>query len=392
MTLKLLFTKINNKLLQYSKNYFFNKRNIGSAVILNLNSTVSNNQQRALICYLTDPYFITLENISRTISYEILKIVKVFSELGYCIDIIGCNNVRSIEYIKTRNYDLIFGFGETFFKVTRLQPDVRSILYMTENHPNFSFEEEKKRNEYFYARHGRKPRLSRSGNFYKKEHLEFRYSDIITLSDTEPLKPQYGRPYSIFPTGIINYNYTFKNKNHQSAKTNFLWLGSYGAIHKGLDLLIDIFKKRDDIVLHICGFTKEDRNVLKIPHRENIIEYGHINIRSDLFLSIVEKCSYIILPSCSEACSTSITTGMLHGLIPIVIRNSGFNKLGDNAIFLDDYKIEYLDAKLTEFANYSIDELAKLSKRVFDFAHNNFSISVFEANFRSIILEILMNS
>ena len=184
---------------------------------------------------------------------------------------------------------------------------------MTEQHPEFSIREENKRLEYYYQRHGKQLSYRRSGIFYKPHHMSIKYTHIITMGETEPLKEQYDNPYTIFPTGIINPGYFPKEKNHELARKNFLCLGSAGAIHKGLDLLIDVFSGRDDIILHFGGFREHEKAFLNIPSRTNMIDYGYIDINSDSFLKIVDKCSFIILLSCSEACSTAITTGMLHG-------------------------------------------------------------------------------
>ena len=129
--------------------------------------------------------------------------------------------------------------------------------------------------------------------------------------------------------------------------------------------------------------------MLDFPDRNNISDYGHIDIKSHTFLNIIQNCSYIILPSCSEGFSTSITTGMLHGLIPIVMKDTGFNKLMDNAIFLDDYSTEYIDSKLNELSCALPEELNLFSKKVFDYARENFLISTFEMRFRIIINEIM---
>ena len=230
---------------------------------------------------------------------------------------------------------------------------------------------------------------SRSGTYYKLSHLEKQYSYVITLSETEPLRHQYEKPYAIFPTGIFNPDFALRKKNFESARKNFLWLGSRGVIHKGLDLLLDIFKERSDIVLHIGGLSREEKKLLNWPKSNSIIDYGHIDIRSDLFLEIVEKCSYIILPSCSEACATSVTTGMLHGLIPVVMKDAGFNRIGNNAIFLEDFRIEYLVPKLNELINKPSNELEAKSKEVYEFAHQNFSIKAFKENILNIISQIV---
>jgi hypothetical protein len=383
-------TKIKNKIWYFIKDYFFYQRVVDSPLILNINKNCNVDQKKVLICYLSNGYFLNIEKVNgRTIPFEIFKIINVFSALDYCIDLIGCNDTASLEFVKSTRYNLIFGFGETFYQSVKRFPNSISILYMTENHPDFSYIEETKRINYFYTRHGKKTKITRSGIYYKRKHMEIKYSHVITLSETEPLEIQYTKPFTIFPTGIINPDYIFRIKDHQFTKYNFLWLGSTGAIHKGLDLLIDVFSNRNDIILHICGLSDIDRKILNLKHRVNIIEYGHIDIKSKLFLQIVETCSFIILPSCSEGFSTSITTGMLHGLIPIIMENTGFNRLFENAIFLNNYKIEYLDSKLTEIASKDPADLRLFSKRVYEFAHQNFIINIFEENFRKIILDVV---
>ncbi len=383
--------EIKNKIWNKIKDYFYVQRAHNPLFVRNINYDGLNSQPKVLICYLEKGYFTNVEiNIRRTIYFEIFKIVKVFSELGYCIDLINCNDTKAIELISDAKYHVIFGFGEAFYQITELQPEAISILYMTEHHPVFSYQEEKKRVDYFYARHKKNVSLKRSGMFYKPEHLEKKYTHVLTLSETEPLKDQYDNPYTIFPTGIINRNFKYNNKNHLKSGNKFLWLGSSGVIHKGLDILLDVFSQRTDIELHICGMTSEDMNILSIPEKENIFAYGHVNINSDLFQKLTEECTYIILLSCSEGCATSVLTGMLHGLIPIVMRNAGFNRLGENAIFLDDFKIEYVDLKLTELIQINVNELEIFSKKVFEFAHSNFTLNTFEKSFRSIVSNILV--
>lgn len=382
--------KLKDKIWAFIKYYFYLNRIKDSNIILNINYDNDKNQKRILICYLAKGYFVNIQNnTGRTILHEIFKIIRVFSEIGYSIDLIDCNDSKLVPLIKEKKYDLIFGFGEAFYQMTELQPAATSILYMTENPPTFSYREEKNRLDYYYLRHTKHAKIQRSGKFYKLYHLHKKYSYVITFGETELLKDQYMVPYHLFPTGIINSKYGFHSKNHQTGRKNFLWLGSTGAIHKGLDLLIDIFQNREDITLHICGLTHKDKSLLGLPKRKNIVEYGHIDIKSDIFLKIIETCSYTILPSCSEGCATSILTGMLHGLIPIVMKDAGFNQLKDNAIFLDDFKLDYLNYKIDELSNDLPENLDSFSKKTFDFARENFTISVFESNFRKIINSIL---
>ncbi len=387
-----LSLKLKNKIWEKTKKYFHRQRTLEPGLVQNINFDASLHQKKLLISYLTYGYFINFEDyVGRTVLLEISKIIKVFSELGYCIDLINHDDIHSIEIIKKKKYDIIFGFGEVFYLMAKSQSNATTILYMTEHHPEFSQKEEEKRIEYFYSRHYKHIPVARSGLFYKIKHLEIKYSQVITLSETEPLEKQYNKPLNIYPTGIINENFIFRDKNHLTTRRHFLWFGSTGAVHKGLDLLIDIFSERQDITLHICGLHPTDRRLLKIPVRKNIIDYRHVTVKSQIFLAIIEKCSYTLLPSCSEGFSTSITTCMLHGLIPVVVRNTGFNRLGDNAIFLEDYKIEYLQNVLAKLAAEEPKQLSVLSRKVFDFARKEFLISTFEESFRTIINTTFQN-
>ncbi len=375
------------KVWDFIKDPFYYQRIPDTPLVLNINDDCKSEQKRALVCYLPYSFFYNWDKtyMGRTQPFEIMKIVKVFSELGYAIDIIGCNDLKALEIIKDRNYNIIFGFGEAFFKLTNLYPNILSILFMTENTPEFSFKQEKDRMDYFFSRHGKKIKLARSGKFYKIKHLEKRYSHVITMGETELLKNSYANASFIFPTGLRNTRYIFSNKDHEQSRHNYLWFGSTGAIHKGLDILIDVFSGRDDVRLHICGLTKEEKKILKFKGRSNIIDYGRIDVNSDAYLELVYKCSYIILPSCSEGFSTSVTTGMLHGLIPVVIKNTGFNRAGDHAVFLEDYKVEYVDNKLNDLSGADPQDLFKLSRKVYDFAQKNFRLEAFEENFRNIM-------
>ncbi|MGJ8735334.1 glycosyltransferase [Zobellia laminariae] len=376
------------------KDIFYAERIMDTPIIQNINYTAADTtQKKAAISYITASYLEDWDkiNIGRTQPKEISSIIKVISDLGYAIDIFGCNDLRAVEVLQHKKYDLIFGFGEAFYELTNKNPNALSVWYFTEHHPNFVYREERKRLDYFKERKNKEARVVRSGNFYKPHHLEKTYSNVITMSEIEPFLKEYSNPISFFPTGLKNPDFDITlQKNIDITKKNFLWFGSFGAIHKGLDILLDIFANRDDITLHIGGLSEEDRLLLNPKERDNIIDYGHINVMSKEFLDIVNKCSFTILPSSSEGCSTSITTCMRHGLIPIVNKDSGFNRLLKNAIFLEDYKVDYINDKLTEYSNYNSGELDILSKNIYEFANNTFTIKVFESKFKE-IMQIIIN-
>lgn len=378
-----------SRILKNKIKYFLNGK-LKRKFIFNINKDFTQNQKEVLISYITSfAETMPLENSTHPNRFEALQIIKFFINNNYTIDVIDCNSKEYLSLVKHKKYDVIFGFGETFYEISKNNPKAKKIMYITENHPDFSFKKEKERVDYFKKRHKKNVKLARSGIYYKNEH--FSVADYFIIMGRQNEFLQYNKKiYDINPTGLINKEYKFKEKNHTVSKKNFLWLGSNGAIHKGLDLLIDIFSKRDDITLHICGLNRKDKHILKIPNKKNIIEYGRINVNSNQFLNLVDKCSFIILPSCSEGMSTSILTGMLHGLIPIVTKNSGgLDKLKDKALYLEDYKINYVENRINEFINFDTDFLKKMQYEVFNYSRKNFQLINFKENFYKIMNEIL---
>lgn len=364
-------------------------------LIQNINKSIDIDQPKILISYSIDCFKTRVDhNIHHTNLAEILEICKTWYSMGFCVDIATSNETLAIEEIKFNKYDVIFGFGDVFYNAVLINPSAISILYMTEHHPIFSEKAEALRIQYYYNRHHKKIKLQRSGLYYTKKHLSEKYDHIIVLGESSLFEDIYTKVYTIFPTGLLNDKYIFAKKEHIKTRNNLLWFGSKGIIHKGLDLLIEIVKDMPDVTLHICGLPKDEVYLVKkyIENNKNIINYGMISINSDVFLDICDSCSYIILPSCSEGFSTSITTGMLHGLIPIVMRNTGFNRLNDLAFFLDDYHLDYLRNEIKQLINKSPSILNSLSRKNFDFARQNFTINSFSYNYKNIISDILKST
>jgi len=342
-------TRLTKRLWHNFRDRFYVERIEDTAVIQNINFTASKPQKKAVICYLTASYTADWgnQNIGRTQPLEILSIVKVLSDLDYAIDIVNCNDLNVLPIIASKEYDLVFGFGEVFYQLTLKHSNAMSIIYMTEHHPDFADREEKKRIAYFYERHSKKARIVRSGNYYKSHYFNQLYSHVITMSEVDPFLKEYKTPFTIYPTGVVNDDFVYQQKNHSEARKHFLWLGSFGAVHKGLDLLLDIFENREEVVLHIAGLSEEDEKLLNPKKRANIVNHGYINVKTETFLELVKKCSFIILP--------------------------------------------YLDNKITEISKMSSDDIAKFSSSVFEFASENFTHIAFESNFKKIMNSIVKN-
>lgn len=359
-------------------------------LLQNINLDICNNKQKkVLISYICQSYEEDLDgnNIFHSNYYEINQIVKYFINEGYSVDIINCNRVDLFEKILQKKYRVIFGLGKVFDKAKNYYKDAVKILYMTENRPNISEKMEKERVEYYKKRYGKNVKLNRSKKYYTEDSLR-NIDHLIILGDIENFNDINVNKYYLCPTGLRNEKYKIKKRDIDNTKKNFLWFGSNGAIHKGLDILLDVFNKRKDINLFIFGVNRHDKKILSLKSKNNIKVYDKISVKSNEYIEIIEKCTFAILPSCSEATSTSILTSMRHGLIPIVSKNIGFEQYIDEKFVLKDYKIEYIEEKINELMNIDNEEIQKTHYLNFEKANNIFSIERYTEDLNKILNDI----
>ncbi|SDP06603.1 glycosyltransferase [Clostridium gasigenes] len=372
-----------NKIISYIKSKA-NKNNI----ILNINKDFTEKQRKVAIVYVHQNFTQTYENVYHTQFQESAQIIKYFIDNDYSIDVINCHEENAIDYLKNIKYDVIFGLGDVFYEMCLINKNALKIMYLTENHPEFSYKKEMERIEYFMDRRNKKNRaidkyVSRSNVYFKKKHFEV-IDKIITMGNGAYLE----KYYTINPTGLVNKEFEFEDENISINKKTFLWFGSNGAIHKGLDIVYEIFLKRDDINLIICGLNLKEQKKLRIKEQKNIKIFNKVEVKSKLFLQICKESCWVLYPSCSEAMSTSVLTCMMHGVIPIVIKENGFDRLEDNAFYLENYKVEYIEKYISRLILMDDLNIKKIRKKIFDFSEKKFSINNFNKNIKAIFEDI----
>ena len=347
--------------------------------------------KKVLISYITSPISLNQGVSKHTNNQEFLAIIDIFSSLNYSIDVVDYNINLNLDFTK---YDLIFGFGETFetsfndmfFKGKR-------VYYATGAHVYWQNNEEIKRVIEFNKR--------KNSSLNPKRVIPWNWSRSTAMSDAiivignswtaSTYELNCNIPvYPINVTGAFQKFVILPNRNIKDTRKSFLWFGSTGLIHKGLDVCLDFFSKHPQYQLHICGPKEDDffkiyENELSL---ENIHYHGFVNTESKLFQKIISKCLFSIMPSCSEGQSTALLTSMGTGLIPIATIQTGIDielhgfTLGDiseSAILNTINKIKHID---------NISLLSK-SKLIFNKIQKNHSIMAFKESFELIIRKII---
>ena len=182
-------------------------------------------------------------------------------------------------------------------------------------------------------------------------------------------------------------------KDFDACRRTFLWIGSSGMVHKGLDLVLEAFTDLKDCELHICGPVQDETDFAKAYSKElystaNIKTHGWIDVAGPEFAALTKQCAAVVYPSCSEGTAGSVVTCLHSGLIPIVSRESGVD-IGDFGILFRKNTTEEIKEMINVVAGLSTDELRSRSKKAWEFAQDNHTREKFAKMYRQIVGKLL---
>lgn len=174
-------------------------------------------------------------------------------------------------------------------------------------------------------------------------------------------------------------------KDWETARRNFLFLAGKGPVHKGLDLLLEVFAKHPELNLYIgqstvSAFERAYKAEFNLP---NIFHFGHISLRYHYegWSHVVKTCAYLIHPSCSEGQAGAVVQGMAAGLIPIITRETGI----DNHVagwLLRDGSLEAIERTITNTKHPWLGQNRNDSEWARQVADNYHSPTAVKAQFR----------
>jgi len=327
--------------------------------------------KRVLISYLTHP-FVHGVNKTHTSFLECYTAAEIFGELGYAVDVVAFDYSGPIDYSL---YDAVYGFGVPLEKAFYAgnNAEIKKIFYSPGTNPFIAYQQSSKRVLDFYERTGKLvPQSSRIMHHfwtfqYTMPDLCISLGNHYILEGYRTISPRINAvPLNAFYFDI--YDIDLGAKDFSEARKHYLWFGSSGLLHKGLDFVIEYFASHPDLFLHICGASHGEREFFDyyqpiIDRCSNIIDHGFIQIDSAQFISIMDSCAFVVFFSASEGGSPALLNVMANGgLIPLVnkavgvdVADFGFvidelewfdcHKIIDSSILLDETELKDLSLK-----------------------------------------------
>lgn len=344
--------------------------------------------------YITEPFRYNNESNTHQNKWQVTKLAKIIGEFGYNVDVIQAFDLK----VKLRQkYDLIIDILPGYYNVYNdfMNEKCLKVAYLTGSNSSFANQAEKQRIENLYERKGVKLKPRRQAPLPNKTEFES-FDAIFFIGNYYNLKtyeefdiPQY---YFIKNTGydfLGNYNFSLKKSN------NFLFFASSGQVHKGLDLLLDVFSRNPNLNLYICSSFKNEKDFCRLYKKalynsKNVFPVGFVDITGSEFKKISAICSFIVLPSCSEANAGSVLTAMSAGLIPIVSKECGFEE--DEVFYFNNCSIECIEDTILFFSKKDINWIKQNALETMDKCNSRYSKKNFTKSVRLAMNGVLQNS
>lgn len=359
----------------------------------------TSNSRTVLLSYIRDVF----ENEDvysqqrHTNRYTTWIIADVLRECGYNVDVINYNeNIRG----DLSRYDFVIGLGkspELILKKRIAGGGPKVIWFGTGCNPFFSNPETIRRLGDFYNHTG-KVLLNSSRYILEDWPLQHEFADWIILHGAAFAKSTYRRDRIIAIDGpvFIYHSITRSEEELQQSKASYLWFGNGGAIHKGLDLVIESFCKNPELKLHICGdlnsepeFYNHYKQVLQ--NENNIFYHGFVNVNSKEFSDILKSCCFVVYPSASEGNSPSVITCMANGgLIPIVSENADVD-LNNYGLLIQSLTVDAVTESIQSVQSWSIAKIKAQQDRIIGETTSRHSFENFRGAFKNVLQDVLSN-
>jgi len=312
---------------------------------------------------------------------QVLELARIVGEFEYNVDVIQFDNFKAKI---NKNYDLVIDLnpGLNNLYINKLTINAKKIAYFTGSENIFAYNAELSRLKDLKTRRGFELRVILNIPPVSKQVEEF--DGVFFIGNEYNLQTfkDYKLPKTILlPNTGYPLNITFNESIKQ--RNCFISFLSQGNIHRGLDLLLDIFGQPDfSYELYICGPVEGESDFCRVYYHElynckNIHLIGFLDITSKRFEELCSKCCYSLLPSCSEGQSGCVLTMMSAGIIPIVSKECGFDD--SDVINLPDCSIETIETYIRKYAEKDFSWCMEQSKRETELVKTKYSIDSYRS-------------
>lgn len=324
---------------------------------------------RVLFSYLAQPMLweeIDPKFLGHSNCWESREIVRIFNEFGFDVD---CIDWTDNSWFCDNDYDIFFDIADNLQRFAPFaQPGSLKILHLTGSYHEFQQAAELQRVADLERRSGMLYSPKRLPSNCPLSERSLRLADYCPLIGNQKTLETYPAMYrnkiTLVPVSASHVSFIKSPREYASTPREFLFFTGVGAVHKGLDRVLEVFANNPQFRLNIVGDFAGEKDFVHIYQKElftcpNIHYHGYLPPSGDVFINIVKRSFCFIAPSCSEGISSSVVTCLQLGLYPIISKQNGVDLPDKCGTFLDSCSIEEIAQVVRDVYNLSDLELVR---------------------------------
>ena len=313
---------------------------------------------RALLAYLSSAVDLDAEAASvlggHSNQWESRQYAVALSDLGFEVDVIDFDD-RSAAI--RRRYDVVVAIDGRLLELASSTRPSRKLLHVTGSYPPFQNAAERRRLDELRVRRGISctPRrtVEDEDAFVQALSMADRCSllgnDFTLSTFPDALRPKM----TLLPVTGSRLALIKSGNELVPEEREFLWFFGSGAVHKGLDRVLEAFARSHHLTLHVVGNIGGERDFLdafatELTSLDNIRYHGMLDTLSDPFVAILRRCVAFVAPSCSESTSAAAVTMIQAGLYPILSREAGVSLPASRGTYLETCSVDEIEAAAVE--------------------------------------------
>lgn len=337
--------------------------NKGRVVRLNPNN-LKQSKGCVAISYITWPFFCKVNSgiiRGHTNVGEVLIMADCFRRLGFTVEVCDWDNKL---YSPPKDTVVAIDIHSNLER-WKLPDHCIKVLHATGAHWSFQNDAESMRLEGVRKRRGVQLMPRRTAAPSKGGEV----ADHIVVLGNEFTTATFaftGKPITRVPISSA-YEFTFpESRDYDKARKRFLWVGSFGMVHKGLDLVLEAFAGMPDLELTVCGRPEKEKDFYRLFEKEllstfNIKFQGWVDMASPEFAEIALTHASVIYPSCSEGGGGSVIHCMHAGMIPVCTREASVD-LEDFGVLIKEGSVSAVQEAVRKVASMSASEVEQRTR------------------------------
>ncbi|HEX7044322.1 MAG TPA: glycosyltransferase [Burkholderiales bacterium] len=350
-----------------------------------------------LMAYIQQPFLppakCVFDFASHTNFNESVLMARAYLDAGFDVDVI---DFRNAHFVPNKHYDIFVSARTQLERIAQcLNSDCIRIAHLDTAHFVFN-------NHAAYARVlalQRRRGVTCMSVRIVESNRAIEHADCAALLGGDFAAETYAyanKPIFRLPIPTVT-TYPFpRGKDYRRCRRRFLWFGSSGLVHKGLDLVLEAFAEMPQYELIVCGPVTRDSAFESIYrhelyHRPNIRTIGWVDVTSPQFTELAHDCAALIFPSCAESQSASTLTCMQAGILPVVTREAGIDTRDFNWV-LNEATVEEIQRAVEAVASLSPQELENRSRAAWEYARTTHTAQNYAEAYGAMLRGILAES